>query len=106
MSDIPTGTGDSGIIMYIVGGIVTFLSGLGLYNHKKLNEVPEKYIMKEDCVKSNLADKFVMKDDCGKSSGNLKADFETLRKEVREDMRITRTEILSAISRLHERLDK
>ncbi len=33
---------------YIAGGIMTILSGIGLYHAKKIAEMPEKYIRKDD----------------------------------------------------------
>lgn len=49
------------IVEYLAGGVIAILTGTGLYHSKKINEIPEKYMSKDD--------------------------FNTAKKEIREDIK-------------------
>ena len=52
---------DRTMIEYAAGGVMTILTGLGLYHTKKINEIPEKFM--------------------------LKTEFQEAKKEIREDIK-------------------
>lgn len=49
------------VVEYLAGGVITILSGIGIYHSKKIAEIPEKYMSKDD--------------------------FNTAKKEIREDIK-------------------
>ena len=76
---------------WIATGAIAILSSMGLYKINKVDDMPEKYVLKTDCQQ----DKFVRKD-----------DFHQVRTEIREDIRNSEAKLLDAINRVHDRLDK
>ena len=76
---------------WIATGAIGLLNAIGLYKLQKIDDMPEKYVMKADCQQDN----FVRKD-----------DFQQVRTEIREDIRNSEAKLLDAINRVHDRLDK
>lgn len=64
----------------IFGGMSAILGGLFIYNNKRINDMPEKYVMKKE--------------------------LQSVKSELREDIKNNKDEILSAIKGLHERMDR
>lgn len=76
---------------WVATGAIGLLNAIGLYKLQKIDDMPEKYVMKADCQQ----DKFVRKD-----------EFHQVRIEIREDIRSSEAKLLDAINRVHDRLDK
>lgn len=74
---------DTDIIQWLIGILATIFAAITggsiLHNKKKFDELPEKYLMK--------------------------ADFNQVKTEIREDMQIVKKELLDSISTIHTRLD-
>ncbi len=68
------------VIEYIAGGVMTILTGIGLYHTKKINEIPEKFM--------------------------LKTDFQEAKKEIREDIKEVKDSLEVTTKGIHDRLDK
>ena len=39
---------DKTLVEYMIGGVVTILSGVGIYHARKIADMPEKYMLKDD----------------------------------------------------------
>lgn len=65
---------------WIFGCMSSILGGLFVYNNKRINDMPEKYVMKKE--------------------------LHQVKTELREDIKNNKDEILEAITRLHERIDR
>ena len=76
---------------WIATGAIALLSSMGLYKITKIDDIPEKYVLKTDCQQ----DKFVRKE-----------DFHQVRLEIREDIRNSEAKLLDAINRIHDRIYK
>lgn len=72
--------GNNEVWNYIFGGLSSILGGLFLHNAKKINDLPEKYV--------------------------LKADYNIMNNKISEDIKGSEERITAAITRLHERMDR
>ena len=83
--------GNQDIWQWIATGAIGILTSVGLYKIQKIDEMPEKYVMKADC---------------NKDMAGIKDDWHQVKSEIREDIRNSEAKLLDAINRIHERLDK
>ena len=72
--------GNNEVWNWVFGGMSSILGGLFVYNNKRINDMPEKYVMKKE--------------------------LQQVKTELREDMNRNKDEVLDAIKGLHARMDR